>query len=250
VNRTTLLRAVNRPLGHLGLKLTRDGRQHDWTDTRDFIPFKATLAAASAAGLSVPDFVDQVHNRPGATSEAIEQMSELGVFSGAIEHVCEIGPGSGRYLEKVLRFCQPSRYEIYETADEWADWLVRQYNVVRQPTDGRTLSATASGSVNLVMAHKVFPSIPTIITCGYLEEIARVLRRSGVAVFDIVTEDCLDDETLAAWYATGLAPGPYPAVMPRRFVVELLERRGLVLIGSFMVAMRPGHTECLAFRCP
>jgi hypothetical protein len=43
----------------------------------------------------------------------------LGVYSGAVNWVVEIGPGSGRYVEKTLSVCSPSRYEVYETATKW-----------------------------------------------------------------------------------------------------------------------------------
>jgi len=43
-------------------------------------------------------------------------MKKLGVFDGEIERVCEIGPGTGRYLDKVLKLAKPTYCEIYETA--------------------------------------------------------------------------------------------------------------------------------------
>jgi len=238
-------RGINAVLRPAGLELRRAG---EWdSDPRGFIPLEATLAEAAAARQSVGDFLDASYNFPGATQEAVDQLAALGAFRGPVETVCEIGPGSGRYLEKVVKICHPARYEIYETAQDWADWLVESYQVLHQPTDGKTLAATPSGSIDLVHAHKVFPSTPTIVTCRYLEEMARVLRAGGKAVFDVMTEPCLDDDTLKQWLATDVHHGAYPAMMPRQYVLDLLGRRGLSLVGSFFVPMKPGRTECFVF---
>ena len=180
----------------MNLKLVRTNVPY--TDYRDFIPFKQTLDGARKAGLSVSDFVDAM-NKSGATQETIDQMIALGVFKGKIDRVCEIGPGSGRYLEKVIQICEPVYYEIYETAPEWENWLVQKYNVTPQPTDGNTLTDTPSNSIDLVQAHKVFPGQPTLTTCRYFDEMARVVRNGGKVVFDIVTEECLGDDILANW---------------------------------------------------
>ena len=106
----------------------------------------------------------------------------------------EIGPGSGRYLEKTVEACAPSHYEVYETAGPWASYVVSKYNVVLQPTDGRTLRPTPDGSTDLVHAHKVFPSIPFVATCSYWTEMARVARSGAHVVFDIKTEASLDSD--------------------------------------------------------
>jgi SAM-dependent methyltransferase len=229
-----------------GLEVRRIGLDN-WSDVRTFIPFSETLAGAKASGLSVADYVDAKHNRPGATQEAVDQMAELGVFRGRIENICEIGPGSGRYLEKILKLCHPNRYEIYETAEEWRDWLARTYPVVEMPTDGRTLAPTPSRSIDLVHAQKVLSSIPMVPSCQYLLEMARVVRDGGKVVFDVVTEGCLDDATIDKWVERRVPWGSYPALLPRQFVIDLLARRGLTLTGSFMIPMAPGRTECMVF---
>jgi Methyltransferase domain len=220
----------------------------DWDDDpRGFIPFSATLSGAATAGLSVADYVDATYNRPGATQHSVEQMAALGAFEGTIERVCEIGPGSGRYLERVQKLCHPAHYEIYETAPDWAEWLVKTYGVIHQPTDGTRLASTPSRSMDLVQAHKVFGTTPTLVTCHYLEEMARVVKDKGKVLFDVMTERCLDEATLARWFATGVKHGLYPAMMPRQFLIDMLARRGLTLRGTFLVPMEPGMTECMLF---
>jgi hypothetical protein len=244
-----LVRGLNGVLGVVGFELRRAGR-HDWSDVRNFIPFEATLAAAAAQGLSVADYVDVRHNRAGATQEAVDRMAALGAFAGRIDRVCEIGPGSGRYLEKIFRLCKPSHYEIYETAADWAGWLQRTYAVVPQPTDGKSLSATPARSIDLVHAHKVLTTVPWAVSCGYLLEMARVVRDGGRVVFDVMTEACTDQPTVAAWAARPVSGSSYPAMMPRQFLLDVLEGQGLRLVASFFVAMEPGRSECMIFERP
>jgi hypothetical protein len=239
---------VNYILRMADVELVRKHRP--FADYRDYIPFEQTLSEARKAGLSVGDYIEARHNQPGSAQRTIDELTGLGVFDGPIERLCEIGPGSGRYLEKVLRHCTPSSREIYETAPSWRQWLVEQYRVEAHPTDGRTLAHTPNGSIDLVQAHKVMPGQPSLTICGYYEEMARVVRPGGWVVFDIVTERCFDDETLARWQRLGYGYQHYPSLMPRQFTVEFFARRGLECVGSFVVPMEPGSTECFAFRRP
>lgn len=123
-------------------------------------------------------------------------MFRLGVFSKQITTVVESGPGSGRFIEKTLEACSPSNYEVYETAGLWASYVVSKYDVVLQPTDDRTLRATSDGSADLVHAYKVFVGVPFLETYTYWTEMARVARSGSHVVFDIMTEACLDSDTL------------------------------------------------------
>jgi hypothetical protein len=101
--------------------------------------------------------------------------------------------------------------------------------------------------MDLVQAHKVFVTTPTLTTCSYLGEMARVVRDGGWLVFDILSEDCVDSPTLEQWLATGSWPQAYPHIMPKKYVIEFLASRGLTYRGSFFEDMKPGKTECLVF---
>lgn len=238
---------VKSALKRVGLDLRR--AHHDWTDTRSFVPFEATMKAAAAAKMSVGDYIDTVMNgTPGATQSTIEQMRALGVFTGPIHGVLGIGPGSGRYLEKTLRECRPERYEIYETAEPWADYLERTYPVLRRPTDGAALSSTPDASVDLVQAHKVFNSVNLLTTLRYWLEMARVCAPGGFVVFDILTEHCLSPEIIDRWAASDLDTGSYPAAVPSQSASNFFASRGFWLAGTFIVPMGPGTTEVFAFQ--
>ncbi len=245
MQKAVLARAINRAVSPLGIRIARS---HDWGDPKQFLPFQETLAAAAEAGLSVADYVDVEHNVKGATQDTIDRMADLGVFSGPIETVVEIGPGSGRYLEKVVRKCSPSRYEIYETAELWADYLVDTYDIVRQTPDGCSLSATPAASADLVQAHKVFVVTPFVVTCRYWKEMLRVTRPNAHIVFDVVTEDCMDPETLQRWIDAGIDHGNYPAIVPKEYAKNFFTSQGAAFVGSFFIPMRPGKTEVLVFR--
>jgi hypothetical protein len=239
---------VNKSIGPFGIELVSK-HVHDWSEVANFIPFEATIAGASAAGLSVGDYIDAVMNKiPGATQETINRIAALGVFSERPKTVVEIGPGSGRYLDATLKFCSPSRYEIYETSPPWAKYVAEKYEVVLQPTDGRSLRGTMSASVELIQAHKVFSTIPFIATTRYWTEMVRVTRPGGYAAFDIVTEVCLEPRALEDWAASDIDNGSYPAVMPRNAAVGYFEKRGFSLVGSFLTSMPPGKTETFVFR--
>jgi SAM-dependent methyltransferase len=240
-------RFVKGALRRVGVDVRLAG--HDWTDIEAFIPFEATLKAAAAARMSVGEYIDGVMNGiPGATQSTIQQMRALGVFVGPIRVVLEIGPGSGRYLEKTLLECSPERYEIYETAGPWVNYLERTYSVVVRPTDGVTLAATPDDSVDLVQAHKVFSGADLLVTLRYWREMARVAAPGGFVVFDIVTEGCLSPETVDRWAASELKTGSYPAAVPRQGACDFFSSRGFRLAGSFTVPMGPGTTEVLAFQ--
>jgi len=215
-------------------------------DHEQYIPLEATVAGAKAAGLTVGDYIDQKHNVSGATQRAIDEMRSLGVFDGNVQAVCEIGPGSGRYLSRTLEACRPSHYEIYETAQPWAEYLAREYKVLFRPTDGRSLSHTPTASVNLVHAHKVFVVTPWTTTCSYFLEMIRVTVPQGFIVFDCMTEPCLEPGTLEGWMSWG--SGYYPSLFPRGYLLQFFESRGCSLIGSFFEPMKPGKTETFVFR--
>ncbi len=242
-------KSINYVLNFADVELVRKGRK-PFTDYRDYIPFEETLAAAEAAGLPLGDYIEAQHNQVGTAQSTIDQMAEFGVFAGPIERLCEIGPGSGRYLEKALQRCRPAAVEIYETAPPWERWLVERYGVIAHPTDGSSLAHTPTASIDLVQAHKVLPGQPSLTICRYYSEMARVTRPGGFVAFDIVTEACMDRATLERWLTTAAGYQHYPCLMPRQFTVDFFSERGLILVGSFLVPMEPGSTECMVFTRP
>lgn len=241
-----LKRVVGHVAAAVGLEIRI--RRHDWADIARFIPFRDTLKAANTAGLSVGDYIDTVMNgSPGATRATIEQVAALGAISERTRRVVEIGPGSGRYLEKVLELCTPESYQIYETAGDWANYVATTYGVTHCPTDGRKLGATEANSVDLIQAYKVLSATTFLTTARYWVEMARVTRVGGHAVFDIVTEECLAPEAVERWVMSNL-DSTYPALVARRAALDFFASKGFQLAGSFIGPMGVGTTETFVFK--
>ena len=120
--------------------------------------------------------------------------------------------------------------------------------MVSRPTGGYDLAATATGSVDLAHAHKVFSSVPFMVTCCYWQEFVRVVRPGGWVVFDIMTQRCLPPAQLRAWAASGIRNGAYPAVVPEDLAVDFFEDAGFALVASELIDMPPGLTEVMVFR--
>jgi hypothetical protein len=236
-----MLQALNQVIAVGGVQLIRKDKEF-----QDYIPLKKTLADAEQAGMPLGDYIDMRFNVPGVTQATIDKMDELGVFSKNVQHVCEIGPGSGRYLEKVIKLCNPEYYEIYETSKDWRDWLVAKYKVVPQKTDGFSLASTPSRSVDLVHAHKILYGNPVITINRYLLEMTRVVKDGGYAVFDLLTEECLRDEILEKWIISGVDHAC--SMTPKQYAIDFLSRRGFIYVGGFIVPMEPGVTEYFVFK--
>jgi hypothetical protein len=240
--RTKMAKPVNDLLRPLRVQLV-PGRSAN-SAVQDFLPADKTMAAARKAGMSVADYIDSTFAKPGATAETVSAMLKIADLRGDVATVCEIGPGSGRYAEAVINSLHPGSYEIYETATDWLPHLGQLPNAVIWPCDGRTLSQTADASVDLVHAQKVFVYLEFSVTAKYLEEMARVVRPGGVAAFDILTENCMDDAAVAQWIERGTFYRP----IPRTWAAGFMQRRGLSLAGSHLAPLTEGMTELMVFR--
>src|SRR5215211_4368082 len=98
--RHAALKELNGVLRPVGLQLIRS-RSAD-PAIKDFIRARPTLAAAKAANLSLTDYIDTVYAQPGTTAATVQAMLGLAQLAEPVQRVCEIGPGSGRYAEKVI----------------------------------------------------------------------------------------------------------------------------------------------------
>jgi len=243
-----MLSKITKSLRGVGSAL--HGRQDHGSETgipnyvKRYQPLKETLERARRAGLSVGDYIDATFQVPGATQATIDKLAAAGILGTDVRSVCEIGPGSGRYLERIMRRCPVSKYEIYETDGTWSEWLSDTFGVTARNADGVSLVETADCSIDLVHAHKVFVYLPSIVICRYFAEMIRVARAGGKIVFDCMSEACMADTVLEKWIAAGVY---YPCMLSREFVVKYFERRGCRLLTSFFAPMLPGESEYLVF---
>jgi hypothetical protein len=234
---------VNRVVRPLGVQLVR--RWSADPAIQPFLPARKTITAARRAGLTVCDYVDRYSAEPGATAATVQAMLGLAELDGGVERICEIGPGTGRYAQHVIAAVKPATYEVYETAADWLAHLRELPNVKLMPADGRSLSHTASGSVDLVHTQKLFVYIPFVTTAGYMLEMARVVKPGGAVAFDIVTENCMDETVTKRWVAEGVTQY---CMTPRQWTIDLLDRSGLSLLGTAFAPLSGGRTELLVFR--
>lgn len=231
-----------KPAGYEFVPSMRANRPQD-----DYLPFEFIITQAKKANMSVSDFVDIKYAGVGTTAATIETLVDLGVLSRAVRRITEIGPGSGRYLEKVQAICQPEYYEIYETAAPWRNYVVKTYGVVAQPCDYWTLSATPDDSIDLIHAHRVYTSIPSMISYGYMLEMARVVQPGGWVVFDAFTETTMEINTARKLIAQKII---HPHIFPRQLVIDAMTGQGLLLKHHFFIDLTPGTTEYFVFYKP
>jgi len=211
---------------------------------KSFIAARPTIAAARRHGLSVGEYVDRTFAQPGATPAAIDAIIDTAGLSGPVERVCEIGPGTGRYLQVTIERLSPREYEIYETAQDWVRYLSKMPTVIPRPCDGSSLSASADQSVDLVQAHKVMVYLEFWTVVSYMNEMARVVRPGGVVAFDVITEECLRDDVVARWLEERSIFRP----LPKQWVIDYMERRDVKFVGSSRTPLPFGESELLVFK--
>jgi SAM-dependent methyltransferase len=212
-----------------------------------YLPAQETARSARRAGLSVPDYVEELWREPGRSAAIVRHMAEQGVFARPALRVLEIGAGTGCFVDRVLAASgdRVASYESYEIAEDWAAHLRQRYPVVSHPADGQSLAHTATATVDVVHAHGVFVYTSFLTTYRYFREAWRVARPGAHIVFDAFTEDCFTEEHLARWLDSG---DRYPNILPERFVVELFAAQGWERIASFQMKLGPAVSRYFIFR--
>lgn len=215
------------------------------TRSLGYISAVETVSAAKKEGLSVCDYVEKSWGQKGCTQSVIEQMESCGVFTVDNPSVLEIGTGTGRYLEKTIEKCTPSKYESYETAEDWAEWLQANYPIISHRADGMTLAQTSSLSVDILQAHGVFVYLPFLVSYRYWKEMWRVVRGGGYVVFDVMSESCFDDKEAEKWLST---ESIYPTFVPSEYLISVFGKQGFSLINRFYTSYSVGKSEYFIFR--
>jgi ubiquinone/menaquinone biosynthesis C-methylase UbiE len=232
-------------LGLFGLRLVKAENLEYISNSLSYISAKNTVISAKKDGLSVCDYVEKMWNQVGETIKIIDSMEKFGVFDKINLTICEIGAGTGRFMEKVIEKCAPERYESYETAKDWANWLQKEYPIISQQSDGSSLKSTEDNSIDLVQSHGVFVYLQFLDSLRYFKEIDRVVNNNAMIIFDCITEDCLDDKSLNKWLKSDYN---YPEILPEKYVFAFFPRNKYKLIGNFFTPYGQGKSKYFVFR--
>jgi hypothetical protein len=191
---------------------------------------REVIRKAAARGLSVGDFVEEEWGKPGRSRKIVAKMRDAGAVPESLESVCEIGPGTGRYIQRIFEIAAPKHYEICEIERSRAKWLARTYPVTILPAEGETLRHSRTASIQLVHAHGVFASLKAISCFAYFEEMMRITAPNGHIVFDVICEECLGDVEVDAWLKSQLR---YVNFLSKGFLAQFFEKRGFSLVSDF-----------------
>jgi len=248
--RGLLAQRVDNLFRRFGYVLTRAGK--------GYLDAGSTVAAAAAAGLSVCDYLEgreESRLKQGRRDRIIAKLTELDIFLNC-RNICEIGAGTGMYLEKVVNLCRPAAYDVYETAPDWRNYLKNTYGSNTLVSfrfhfaDGRTLGQTASDTCDLVHAHAVFVYLPLIQTMEYIREAARLLKTGGTLVFDCFLDETFDHDALASWLVSGWQ---FPVIIPKKLLLSFADEQRLHLLHSFSAPYGASSVDYLVFQkceCP
>ncbi len=218
----------NRLLNKVGFEIKRVTQERRGGG---YIDAAQTINAAHGRGISVCEYVEELWDQSGCTDRVIDEMNNAGNLHQC-DRICEIGPGTGRYLERVMHQVVPKQYDIYEIADDWASWLVQTYApaVVHQPTDGHTLLMTPDHSCGLVHAHGVFVYLSLLNAFEYILEMVRVCAVDGYVTFDFFSDEDFDIEVIKRWLN---AKDRYPVILPYQTVLQFFTENGFNLVHEF-----------------
>jgi len=231
---------INSILGLFNFKLIKKTHLKNISNNLGYISAKETVISAKKEGLSVCDYVEKMWNQVGETQKVIDNMEKLGAFEYTNPTVCEIGAGTGRYMEKVFEKCSPTRYESYETAQDWSAWLQKEYSIISQPTDGLSLKSTADKSMYLIHAHGVFVYLPLFDSLRYFKEIERVTTTNSYIVFDCITEDCLGKKSLNNWLNSDYN---FPRILPEKYIFDFFPSNKYKFVGNFFTPYGQGESK-------
>jgi ubiquinone/menaquinone biosynthesis C-methylase UbiE len=233
-------KTLNKFLALIGLKIVRYVSKPG-----GYISAKTTIEAAEKSNQSVTDYVESMWHEQGVTQQVIGKFREFGALSLSTKQVCEIGTGTGIFAEKILKNYDISEYESYEIDQDWSAWLASTYKMVSHQATGESLNETQSNSIDLVHANGVLVYTPFLITCRYFLEMSRVTKSGGFAVFDILSEDCFDEDTLEAWLKSKIF---YPCILPKEYVKTFFADHQFSYLGEFSRKFGEGKSIYLIFQ--
>lgn len=180
--------------------------------------------------MSVGEYVESQWGEVGKAKQVISRALEF--IPRNPTFAIEIGPGTGRFAEELVRQAPTvTSMHFFEPDSGWTEYLKKQFRGVATcyPADGKTLAPIPSGSADICSAHGVFVYLPYSTTWTYLREIERCLRVGGVAYFDVYSD--VGPKEVKYWAESDIL---WPITYSDRLVKEAISyTSSLVIVGQF-----------------
>lgn len=245
--KTKIKKLLNNIFSNYGYKLEKIGL--------NYIDAKSTIKKAKEMGLSICDYREKtaaestgLEIRLGRTKRIISRINDI-VDLKSCPNICEIGTGTGIYLEKVLDAGFVEKYENYETDIGWKKYLKNTYKndarITVYEADGKSLSDTKDESCDLIHAHGVFVYLPVLVTLEYLKEAVRICKTNKYIVFDAFIDESFDYNSAKKWL-NGIHR--FPVIIPQKLLLDFANENKLELIGSFNETFGNTQSDYLIFR--
>ncbi|SFF18299.1 glycosyltransferase [Thermoflexibacter ruber] len=198
----------------------------------NYISCEETVNEANKRGLSVGEYVEEIWNQQGQSEEVILELHSYGFFQTG-STMLEIGGGTGRYIDHVLKKYPVKNIISYEIAEDWSYYLEEKYApiLVRRDSDGFNLKFEKDSSIDNLVAHGVFVYLPLLHAFHYFREIARVTKNKGLVAFDIYTAEQFDIPMIDNWLDKG--GHYYPVIISQQLVVDYFSKLCFTYLGSF-----------------
>ena len=232
-----------RYINKFGFELTPTGQGY-------FSPY-TVVPLAKEKNMSLCEYLE-AYNEGGVGKRRdliIEQL--FSILPKTISSILEIGTGTGMYLEKFYPHYMPKKYEVYETALSWIQYLKEEYKEFKQiqyhSVDGKTLWQTKKESIELVTSHGVFVYLPIISSIQYLEEMYRVCKKDGYMVFDCFTDENFSLSTVDDWLKD-IHDHRFPVIIPITIIDAFALRNNLALVSKFEVNYHASFSTYYIFK--
>ncbi len=208
------------------------------TSGKGFIGAKETIRAAQEANLSICDYRENQENHPlkkGRRNRIIERILSYNIIENN-QTFLEIGAGTGMYVEKIIKTITPKTYHIYETANDWKDYLANRFqnnsqiNFLIHQASGVDLKQTNSNSCDIVFAHGVFVYLSSVQTFSYLKESVRVLKKGAYLIFDCYLDSSFNTNSIRLWIDYKMY---FPVVISEKLLNSFCRENDLTIISKF-----------------
>jgi len=207
-------------------------------NNKGYIGAKETIKAAQEANLSICDYRESQEDRPlkkGRRNRIIEKILSYNILENN-QNFLEIGAGTGMYVEKIIETITPKTYHIYETANDWKEYLSNRFknnlkiNFLIHNASGIDLKQTDSNSCDVVFAHGVFVYLSSVQTFSYLKESVRVLKKGAYLIFDCYLDSSFSTDSIKLWIDYKMY---FPVVMSEKLLNSFCIENNLTIVNKF-----------------